>query len=367
MSGFRPTPFIWLVVATLVVVWLARDVIGPFVVAAVVAYAFGPLATTFERRTGLPRLAVVALGYLIALTLLGLLVVLLAERLATELTKLGAAGPDAIATTLRYFVGGDTISIGGREIPVTAVVSALKDRAAGVVAAPGDALHVAAQVGEFGLNSVLALVIAFYLILDGGRFRDRALALVPTRRRTRVVTVLDRIHGVLGKWLRGQLLLIALVALVVYLGLGPALHLPYALALAVLTGVLEVLPLVGPVIATAIAASDAFVAGGAGVAIAVVVFFFVLRQIEDQVVMPLVIGRVVHLHPVATIFAVLVGLSAFGVLGGVLAVPVAAAANVVFNEAFPPVSDGDRTDGVADAQEAAIHEAAPPLTRPDDW
>jgi predicted PurR-regulated permease PerM len=68
---------------------------------------------------------------------------------------------------------------------------------------------------------------------------------------------------------------------------------------------------------------------------AIVVFYFVLRQVEDQVVMPVVIGRAVHLHPIVTIFAVLVGLSLYGVLGGLLGVPVAAAINVVFRELYP--------------------------------
>ena len=126
------------------------------------------------------------------------------------------------------------------------------------------------------------------------------------------------------------------VAFVVYVVIGPILHLPYALAIAVLTGVLEIIPLVGPLIATAIAGTDAFAHGGAGLALAVVVFYFVVRQVEDQVVMPVVVGRAVHLHPVVTIFAVLVGLSTYGVLGGLLGVPVAAAVNVIFRELAEP-------------------------------
>jgi predicted PurR-regulated permease PerM len=134
------------------------------------------------------------------------------------------------------------------------------------------------------------------------------------------------------------------VATVAYIGLGPVAHLPYALALAVLTGILEIIPLIGPLIATAIVAVDAFARGGAGLAAAVIVFYFVLRQVEDQVVMPVVIGRAVHLHPVVTIFAVLVGLSLYGVLGGLLGVPVAAAINVVFRELYPTANAPTKTD-----------------------
>jgi len=84
----------------------------------------------------------------------------------------------------------------------------------------------------------------------------------------------------------------------------------------------------------------------------VIVIYIVLRQVEDQVVGPLVIGRSVHLHPVVTIFAVLVGLSAFGILGGLLGVPAAAAANVAFNELYRR-GRGDDTAPVDTAEPAA--------------
>ena len=98
---------------------------------------------------------------------------------------------------------------------------------------------------------------------------------------------------------------------------------------------LEIVPLVGPLIAATLAGTVAYASRGTDTTIVVLVAYLVVRQIEDQVVMPLVIGRAVHLHPVVTIFAVLVGLSAWGVLGGLLAVPVAAALNVTLHELYP--------------------------------
>jgi predicted PurR-regulated permease PerM len=92
---------------------------------------------------------------------------------------------------------------------------------------------------------------------------------------------------------------------------------------------------VGPLLAAALAGTVAFSTRGTDTTIVVLVVYLVVRQVEDQVIMPLVIGRAVRLHPVVTIFAVLVGLSAWGVLGGLLAVPVAAALNVTLQELFP--------------------------------
>ena len=328
-------PFVWLLIAAIVVLWIARDVLGPFIVAAVTAYAFSPLVTAAERRTGWPRPVVVGIGYGIAVVLLAILVYLLAGRIAQEIALLAASGPDSLATLLRQLFGRDVLVVAGQEISVVDIARELQTRVGGLLASPGDAAHLAGEVGSIGLETILALIVTFYFLVDGRMLRDRSIGLLPIEHRARTVELLGRIHDVLGKWLRGQVALIVLVAAVVYLALGPILHLPYALGIAIVTGVLEIIPLIGPLIATAIAGIDAFARGGPELAAVVVVLYFVIRQVEDQVVMPIVIGRAVHLHPVVTIFAVLVGLNVYGVLGGLLGVPVAAAVNVIFRELYP--------------------------------
>jgi predicted PurR-regulated permease PerM len=328
-------PFVWLIVAAVILLWIARDVLGPFIVAGVTAYAFSPLVAAGQRRTGWPRAAVVAAGYAIVIVIIGVLAYFLAGRVTREIALLASSGPDSLATLLRELVGADSIDIAGQQISVADVAREIQARVGGLVSTPGDAAHLAGAIGSVGLELILALIVTFYFLVDGAMLRDRSIALLPERHRDRTVEVLGRIHDVLGKWLRGQVALIFLVATVVYVALGPILHLPYALGIAIVTGVLEIIPLIGPLIATAIAGVDAFARGGAQLAAVVVIFYFVIRQIEDQVVMPIVIGRAVHLHPVVTIFAVLVGLSVYGVLGGLLGVPIAAAVNVVFRELYP--------------------------------
>jgi predicted PurR-regulated permease PerM len=332
-------PFVVLLVAALAILWLARGVLGPFIIAAIVAYAFSPLVIAAERRTSWPRIVIVAIGYVIAVAIVAGLVVLLAGRVTRELNLLATSGPDSLATLLRQVLGGDSIELGGQQITVADIATQIQASVAGFLSSPSDALHLATQTGELFLQAILALIVTFYFLIDGEMLWNRAITLLPAEHRDRTIDVLARIHIVLGKWLRGQLFLIALVAAVVYVALGPILHLPYALGIAILTGVLEIIPLVGPLIATAIAATDAFARGGAGLAGVVVVIYFVLRQVEDQLVMPVVIGRAVHLHPVVTIFAVLVGLSVYGVLGGLLGVPIAAALNVIFRELYPAVAE----------------------------
>jgi predicted PurR-regulated permease PerM len=329
-------PFIWLVVGAAIVLWLGRDILAPFILAAVLAYAFSPLVGRAVVRTGWPRVVVVGIAFVVVIALLIVAVVLLAGRIANEVTLLAASGPDSLAALLRDLVGRDTIDIGGQQIAVADIARELQKRLGDLVSSPGDAAQVAGRIGSILLDTSLAIIVTFYFLIDGPTLWQRSIETLPAESRDRTVDLLGRIHDVLGHWLRGQLVLIAFVATVLYIALGPILHLPYALGIAVLSGFLEIIPLIGPLIATAIATVDAFAHGGATTAVIVIVLYLVVRQVEDNLVAPQVIGRVVHLHPVITIFAVLVGLQVYGILGGLLGVPVAAAVNVVYREFYGP-------------------------------
>jgi predicted PurR-regulated permease PerM len=320
--------------AVLVVLWLARGIIGPFVVAAVLAYAFSPVVSAVEENTHAPRALIVAVGYVLVLGLIAALAVVAAERAGSELQLLSSGGPDVIASALHKLFG-DRLVVAGQTYETADLAAQIRQSLLGLIRTPSDAIHAAEQAVAVALQTILALIVTFYFLLDGRRFGQFALRFLDRSQRADALRIGHRIHVVLGRWLRGQLLLIGLVGVVLYVVLGPILHVPYALALAILSGVLEIIPLVGPIIAAGLAGTVAFATHGTDTTIVVLLVYLVVRQIEDQIVMPLVIGRAVHLHPVVTIFAVLVGLSVWGVLGGLLGVPVAAALNVTLHELYP--------------------------------
>ncbi len=325
---------LFLLAAALFVLWLARGIIGPFVLAAVAAYAFSPIVSAVEERTHWPRILVVGLGYVLVLGLVGVLAIVAAERAGSELNTLSSGGPDVIATALKKLLG-DQFMVAGNSYNTAEVARQIRDSLLGMVRTPTDAIHAAEQAVDIALQTVLCLIVTFYFLLDGRRFGEFAMRFLGESQKVDASRIGHHIHVVLGRWLRGQLLLIGLVAAVLYVVLGPVLHVPYALALAILSGVLKIIPLVGPIVAAALAGTVAFATHGTDTTIVVLAVYLVVRQVEDQIVMPVVIGRAVHLHPVVTIFAVLVGLSTFGVLGGLLGVPVAAALNVTLHELYP--------------------------------
>jgi predicted PurR-regulated permease PerM len=152
------------------------------------------------------------------------------------------------------------------------------------------------------------------------------------------------VNVVLSRYVRGLLFLVALMSAVTWAGLTFVFHLPFALPIAIATGLLEVIPFVGPIAAGALAAVVAFSHGGVGLTVGVAVFYFVLRQAEDQLVMPAVIGRAVALHPAVIIFAVLAGGTIGGVLGTLLAIPTAAALKVLLDH-WVAASRGDHPVG----------------------
>ena len=327
----------WLALILVVgsIAYLARTVLAPFIIAATLAYIVSPLVGQIEERFRLPRLAVVALLYVALLTLLGAGIWLLEVRLAQEARALREAGPDLVEAASVRLLGTRRLEFLGQSVDARILAQSTRDQLNELLGRPGDALQLFQLVVEWVAKLLLTLIAMFYFLLDGQRIGQYLQRFIPAERRDRTREVAAAIHQVLGRFLRGQLFLIGLMSLVNYLVLELVFGLPYALPIAIASGILEVIPLLGPILAGAIASAVALVHGGTGTMFGVSVAYVVLRQIEDQFVMPIVVGRAVHLHPLVPIFAVLTGGAIAGVLGAVLAVPVAAAVRVTLDYLFP--------------------------------
>src|SRR4029078_4589556 len=183
---------------------------------------------------------------------------------------------------------------------------------------PEGAIRAVEQLLHGALDVILVMIVCSCRLLAGERFGNTLLRFLQPDDRVQMQIVAGRIHVVVGQWLRGQLLLIALVSVIVSIVLGPILHLPNALALGVMTGLFEVITFIGPIIARPVGGIVALRSGGTALALTAVVSLFALRQIEDVVMMPAVLRRAVNLHPLAALFAVAVGATAFRVVGSFL-------------------------------------------------
>lgn len=182
--------------------------------------------------------------------------------------------------------------------------------------------------GVAGLISVL--VLTYYMLLEGEQIRRGFLALFPAEDRPRIDLVLKRITAKFGGWLRGQFLLSFSIAAPVAIGLW-ILGMPYPALLGIVAGIGELIPMVGPTISASVAILVALTQPLwrlAGVA----ALYLVILNVEPNILVPRLMAHVVGLSPLLTVVALLVGLKLLGILGGILAIPVAAALQVIVGE-----------------------------------
>ncbi|MBI4495192.1 MAG: AI-2E family transporter [Chloroflexi bacterium] len=309
--------------------YLARAILLPFVAAAVLAYVFDAVVSRVQRRLRLPRAAAIGLCYLLTLGPLAAAIVALEPGLVADTRALLDNAPRIVADLMVGLFGSPSVEIFDQTITADDVAGSLADAVLEWLGSPAEALVAARLAVELLAGSLLTLVLLFYFLLNGERFGAYLLWLVPEPHRARVVETAGDVHEVLGRYLRGLLVLVLLMATVTWTGLTLIFGLPFALPLALATGLLEIIPIVGPVAAATVAAMVGLSHGGAGMAAGVLLFYTVARQLEDHLVMPIVVGRVVQLHPVVVIFAVLAGGVLAGIPGMLLAVPTAATLKIV--------------------------------------
>ncbi len=328
----------WLIFAVLLVfLYEARSVLGPFIIAGIIAYIFTGVITAAQTRLGWPRALVAGLIYLLVLALIGGALYLGARTLINQALELNKQGPSLVENGLRQLLGNGPIDVLGQQYDAHTLAARLDAAIVGVQGDPSGVLHIGEMIVSRLLDMLLVVFVSFYLIVDGAKLGAYILKFLPADSRPVAGLMAGRIHTVLGAYLRGQLFLIAIMSAVTWIALHFIFGLRYALAIALLSGVLEVMPLLGPIIAAVIAAGVALAqpGGGPGMAVGVLILYFILRQAEDQLVIPFVVGRAVELHPIVTIFAVLAGGAVAGILGILLAVPTAAAIKVFIDYIYP--------------------------------
>ena len=360
-----PIPVTAVLILGLLFLYLVRSILPPFVAAIALAYFSSPVVNAIQERLRVRRLLAVAAFYALTLLPLILLAWLLYPTYARETHELMRNAPFIITTFLTDLFGGERIELFGQAISARAAALYLMDTLTRTVGTPSEALHVLSIAIESLLSVFLVVVLVFYFLLDGQRLAEVGFELLPVGQRDRARAVAGEINVVLSRYVRGLVFLVGLMSTATWLGLALLFHLPYALPVAILTGLLEIIPFIGPITAGAIAALIAFAKGGTGLALGVIAFYFLLRQAEDQLVMPNVLGRAVALSPAFIIFAVLAGGAIGGVLGTLLAIPAAAAVKVIFDHWYRTRRQPGYREERALEPEGAADIPPPPSARPD--
>jgi predicted PurR-regulated permease PerM len=320
--------------ALLFAIWLFSAILTPFVLAGCIAYFLDPPATRLAR-IGLPRgfaaflliLALTALGLLALLLLYPLLVAqigILLTRLPAYVTGLGQVVRNGLEAAQEAF-GPEVVDAQLRDLVVGQVgqIMTVLGTAVGRLIGGGIAL--------FNVFSLLVVtpVVGFYLLRDWPRIVARIESWLP-RRSAHVLRQLARdTDRVLSAWLRGQLLCCGVLALFYAVGLQ-LVGLELGLIVGLMAGVLSFIPYVGSLTGFIVGVLLAAAQFGTWQGVGLIVAVFVVGQIvEGYIIYPRLLGNRVELHAVWVIFALFAGGIAFGFLGVLLAVPIAAAIGVV--------------------------------------
>ncbi|WDZ82951.1 AI-2E family transporter [Micromonospora cathayae] len=331
-----------------VALWLLGrmwSVVWPVVIALLLTTLTWPLARFLRRHGWPPALAASVVTVLFLLAAAGI-VVLIAVPVASQSGEL-ADGVVGGIQQLREWAAGPPLNIGDDEVTSAfdTAVARIQDSVGSIVTAT---LTGVGTIVNGLVTAVLALFLMFFFLKDGPRFLPWLTRQLPGRLATDVPTVAARSWDTLGAFVRSQAFVGLLDAVFIGLGLW-IVGVPLVLPLAVLTFVAAFVPIVGALFAGFVAVLIALVSNGPTDALIVLAIIVAVQQLEGNVFQPMVQSRGLGLHAAVVLLAVTLGGSLAGIVGSLLAVPVAALIAVFWNylreqlsEPVPPAPDADR-------------------------
>jgi predicted PurR-regulated permease PerM len=302
-------------------------------IAAFVAIGLDPAVKFLERRGASRRLAVTVVCLAVLALLVGFIVTV-AAPLRGEATSLIHAAPGYLDQLKDR---NSTLGRLNAQLHLSDKAKSLADHGFGLQSA-SSVLSVGSAVATGVFDTIVVLVLIVYFLADLPRITAAAYRLAPRHRRPRVGLLCDEIIKRVGGYVLGNVA----TSFITFAVSFPALLLlrvPYALVLAVLMGVLDLVPLVGSTIAGGIAALVALGGVGVSAALGVIVFALVYRLIADYVINPPIMRRTVDVSPLVTIVAVVIGGALLGIVGALVAVPAAAAIQLLLTEVLYPIRD----------------------------
>lgn len=313
----------------LILVWffyLERNILSTFILAGIFAYIFNPIITFLSKACKIPRSVGIFVIYSIILGVVLFIGALLIRQVTNESLDLNKV----INITI------DSARIQAKTLPAWLSPTVLDFLSTFKSSRFVHNLNASIAIPSFSkaISRVVSFMIflfsSFYFLKDGENFINKMVAFIPHKYKVDVEILLRKINTILSSYLRGQLLLVAFVAATVYMSLL-IVGVRFALTLAIFAGFAEIVPIVGPIVAGASAVIVMLMTGNANfgltsldASLILVGVYFILRYFEDYFVVPHVMERITKLPPFIIFFAVVAGGHIAGILGLILAVPVAA-------------------------------------------
>jgi putative heme transporter len=346
-----PRSIAW-VLATIVGVWLCVQLWMTgllLVVALVFAGTFNPLVEWMERR-GLKRVYALVLLFLALLGITFLLIFFTVPPLIEQLAQIVRDAPRHREHLIALLQQRDFTAPLARALRNAGLEQTFARIESSLLSYSPRAL--------MGLGyAVTTLALSFYLLADGKRAQGVLYAIVPRDYHMRLARILHNLETIVGGYMRGQLITSAAVGAVTFVLLIIC-HVPNALSLSLFAALVDVIPFVGAILASVPAVLSAL-AVSLPAGLVVLVVLFVYQELESRILVPKIYGHVLRLSPTTVILALLAGGTLLGVMGALLALPIAAGLQMMLEELrveLPGDDSDDRVEHARDAKAEATYE-----------
>ncbi len=288
-----------------------RDILYLLFISFILMTALRPLVEWLARFK-VPRVLAILAIYFFGFGFLGISIGSAIPSLVRESAKFIAAFPSFVSRLLPYW-----------DIDVRAFTQQI---------APISENVVRVTVGIFSniVTTLTVLVFTFYFLLERRRIEKFLVDTMGEDGAKQCIHIVRAVEQRLGSWIRGQIFLMAAIGVLSYIGLT-VLHVEFALPLAILAGMFEIIPMIGPTI-SAIPAVLVALTGSPFLALSVAALYFILHQVENHLVVPFVMRKSVGLSPLITIASLMIGGKLAGIIGAVLAIPVVLVSQIIIAE-----------------------------------
>lgn len=319
-------------ISFVVLAFMLKSLLLLFFLAFILASAMNPIITGLQRKR-VPRPLGIIILYTLILGFLGVLIAAIAPPLIEQSGQLFMRISDLLALpnfTVNGFLAMDFATIAGSVDNYSNLFQQLQGSFSTI-------MDIIFSTFSAVFVTFTLLLVTFYFLLDMQRVAANFAWMLPGTRQEKISIakeILTKIQAQLGGWVRGQLALMFLIGVITYIGLS-LLGVPYALPLALLAGLLEIVPNLGPTIASIPAIAIAFLMVNPVIGMATIVFYLVVQQFENNLIVPVIMKESVNVLPLTTIILILSGFQLLGVVGGLLAVPLYITIRTIWQQLRP--------------------------------
>ena len=310
-----------LILLLLWALYLIADVLILLIASLLFAAALDPWVDTLQKKYHIPRAVSMLTIYAILIAVISSAIVLIAPPLIDEIGQIAQAFPHYYTQINEWLINVNQ-QTGSNGAPLQSLSNA-------VTSATTGAFSVVSSIFGGIASFILVLFITYYLVVDEGAIKRIAM-IAPKQHQAYFTNLITRLQKQMGIWLRAQVTLMAIIGAVTYLILL-AIGMPYALVLAMIAGLTEFIPYLGPLLgavpAVIIASSISPL-----MILTVIAAYYLMQLFENNIIVPKIMEKALGLSPVVSIMVFLIGARLAGIAGALLAIPIATAAMVVIND-----------------------------------